>query len=67
MEAHKGVTYLVVQGDRSCLHTDTAIWLTSRLLERQQTLGDPCGTPEGLLAEPHSDVLLLLTPICFDR
>ena len=53
MEAHKGVTHLVVQGGRSCLHTDTAIWLTSRLLERHQTLGDPCGTTEGLLAEPH--------------
>ena len=44
---------LVVQGGRSCLHTDTAIWLTSRLLERHQILGDPCGTTEGLLAEPH--------------
>ena len=51
--AHKGVTHLVVQGGRSCLHTDTAISLTSRLLERHQILGDPCGTTEGLLAEPH--------------
>ena len=25
MEAHTGVTHLVVQGGRSCLHTDTAI------------------------------------------
>ena len=53
LEAHKGVTHLVVQGGRSCLHTDTAIWLTSRLLERHQILGDPCGFTEGLLAEPH--------------
>ena len=43
MEAHKGVTHLVVQGGRSCLHTDTAIWLTSRLLERHQILDDPYG------------------------
>ena len=55
MEAHKGVTHLVVQGGRSCLHTDTAIWLTSRLLERHQILGDPCGTTEGLLAE-HTEM-----------
>ena len=34
VEAHKRVTHLVVQGGSSCLHTDTAIWLTSRLLER---------------------------------
>ena len=31
MEVHKGVTHLVVQGGRSCLHTGTAIWLTSTL------------------------------------
>ena len=49
----RGVTHLVVQGGRLCLHTDTATWLTSRLLERHQILGDPCGTTEGLLAEPH--------------
>ena len=53
MEAHKGVTHLVVQGGRSHLHTDTAVWLTSRLLERHQIIGDPCGTTEGLLAESH--------------
>ena len=52
MEAHKGVTHLVVQGGRSCLHTDAAIWLISRHLERHQILGDPCGTTEGWLAEP---------------
>ena len=32
----KRVGHLVVQGGRSCLHTDTAIQLTSRLLERHQ-------------------------------
>ena len=36
MEARTWVTHLVVQGGRSCLHTDTAIQLTSRLLERHQ-------------------------------
>ena len=45
------MTYLVVQGGRLCLHTDAAIWLISRLLERHQDLGDPCGATEGLLAE----------------
>ena len=64
------VTHLVVQGGRSCLHTDTAIWLTSRLLERHQILGDPCGTTEGLLAEPidialsHGCVCVLLPVSC---
>ena len=53
LETHKRVIHLVVQGGRLHLHTDTAIWLTSRLLERHQILGDPCGTTEGLLAEPH--------------
>ena len=67
VEAHEGVTHLVVQGGRSCLHTNTAIWLTRRLLYRHQILGDPFGTTEGLLAQPHGDVMLLLTPICFDR
>ena len=52
-EAQKRATYLVVKGGRSCLQSDTAIWLTSRLLERYQNLGDPCGTTEGLLAEPQ--------------
>ena len=33
---HRGVSHLVVQGGRPCLHTDTAIQLTSRLLERHQ-------------------------------
>ena len=41
LEAHQGVTHLVVQGGRSCLHTDTAIRLTSRLLGRHQILGVP--------------------------
>ena len=53
LEAHQGVTHQTVQGGRSCLHTDTAIRLNSRLLEGDQILGDPCGTTEGLLAEPH--------------
>ena len=49
LETHRRVTHLVVRGGRSCLHTDTANWLTSR----HQILGDPCGTTEGPLAEPH--------------
>ena len=36
MVTPKRVDHLAVQGGRSCLHTDTAIQLTSRLLERHQ-------------------------------
>ena len=36
MVTPKRVGHLAVQGGRSCLHTDTAIQLTSRLLERHQ-------------------------------
>ena len=41
MATPKRVGHLAVQGGRSCLHTDTAIQLTSRLLEGTKTLGDP--------------------------
>ena len=36
MVTPKRVGHLAVQGGRSCLHTDTATQLTSRLLERHQ-------------------------------
>ena len=36
MVTPKRVGHLAVQGGRSCLHTDAAIQLTSRLLERHQ-------------------------------
>ena len=36
MVTPKRVGHLAVQGGRSCLHTDVAIQLTSRLLERHQ-------------------------------
>ena len=36
MVTPKRVGHLAVQGGRSCLHTDTAIQLTSRLLERHK-------------------------------